>query len=144
MKPKISPIIKNISFNVSSHYLDNNYEFKVEIDDNLNTEYTVISPEKARNLKFNFSGDIFIVSFNNLTQKFSIEDLPENFLPKIINCGLKSCKGENIIIHSKNNQHYISFYYYGEPYKLFFAETGLPLKITGNNSSIIFKQTTLR
>lgn len=140
---KINPIVKEIKFTAQTLWDSTEYTLDTETDKNLKTTVTVTSPEKIRNLKFIFSGDVVFLYYLDLEHKISLNELSVDSPLRILFEGLKSASKENAVI-SENGTYYIKFSVDNTEYKLFFSETGLPQKIADNReSNIIFKNVTI-
>lgn len=142
---QVKPTVKQISFTAEAVWDKTEYQVSAVTDGDLETEFTVISPEKIGNLKLTFSGDTVKLYFLELEHETQITCLPEGSPVRVIYEALKSADSENLKVYSENNKYFIRYNIGDTDYRLVLAETGLPLEITDKNGEnrILFKDVTI-
>ncbi|MBR4123475.1 MAG: hypothetical protein IKT93_03570 [Clostridia bacterium] len=128
--PEVTPVTTGLKFNAQITNGEQNLNCSVKIDANGNMQM------KIDQIEYLFSGNTITINYADISHKTELSAFPKNtfadFLYVIFNSVSKS--GKDVITNDK--EYYISNSTDKYEYTCFFAQTGLPLKITEKNFGI--------
>ena len=134
----VKPQTKNLEFTVTTTYKNTEYILYASTDEEANLNLKVKTPESLENLKLVFHEDSTYLEFLDLIKELPLNSIEEESVFRIICEGFKVAQNTTKI-YTSDDKYFIIFRFDNKNYYLYFGQTGLPLKIEGNNVEIIFK-----
>lgn len=128
----VTPVTRGLSFNAHVFYYNKEYTFAVNIGKDGNTELSVVEPQLLSGAKIVVARDCAYAEFRDI--KYPVDLSRAGGAPYFLLECLKNADGTAAELH--NEQFIISGTRLGEDYKIIFAESGIPLKIAGENIEI--------
>lgn len=128
----ITPITKGLTFNAHVFYYNKEYTFAVDIGKDGNTQLTVVEPQMLSGAKIVLTEQEAYAEFKDI--KYPVDISCADGAPYFLLGCLKNAEGATALL--QDEQFTVSGTRLGEDYKITFAESGIPLKITGENIEI--------
>jgi len=131
----VIPITTGLSFTAEISYQDSVYTYDVTISKKSETELTALSDE-IKGLKYRFSGQTLTERFNNLEHRVDISALPDRIITDFIHSVFLTVTEKQSKVISENDDFFITDQNDKYSFKIYFGETGLPLKIEDTKKGI--------
>ncbi len=126
---------KNLAFTVESDFKNTAYLFSATTDSEGRLALTVNEPESIENFKLFFNDDSVRLNYLELENEIPLKSLEENSVFMILYEGFKDFSSPQF----RENEFFTEFNVGNEKYEFYFAESGLPLYIKGDDAVIYFK-----
>lgn len=134
-----TPTLRQIEFTVQTVWKDTNYLFSVVTDNELNATVTVQEPTAIEGLKMTFSPQTVKTEYRGIKNELPLSAFDESSLFAVVySILLQTDKSQNKIERQEENI-LIPCEITGTDYRIYFSETGLPLKIESPDTTILFK-----
>ncbi len=131
---EFAPITANLTFTAVTEINNVSYNLLCNTDQASNLTVTVSEPESNKDFEYAFSHSDITLKYLDLEKKITVEDLSADSPVRIIYEALKApIKNETA-----------DFKISGKSFTIFFAQSGLPLKIEGESLTVIFKGITIK
>lgn len=133
------PLVRQIEFTAQTNLDDIPYLFTVKTDSDLNATITVKAPQEIKGLQMIFSPETVKTRFLNIETEIPLSGFSENSpFSTVYQLLLYADEPKNEI--SYQNDHIFSeCEIAGKNYRLYYTETGLPLKAESPDKNILFK-----
>ena len=134
------PVISNISFVAEIEYQNKIFEYAITISKTNEYKIDILKNGKETGLTIIFNNDKMQFSFQDLKYETTLSDLPQGlFIDLIYNCFNSIPK--NTTTELDKDLFFIKNKTQKYDYKIYFSESGLPIKMEEKNNSItaIFK-----
>lgn len=128
----ITPVTKGVSFNAHILYYNKEYACAVNIDKDGNAELTITEPQLLSGAKIVVAPDGAYAEFKDI--KYPVDMSRADGAPYFLLGCLENTDGNAALL--ENEQFVISGTRLDENYEIIFAESGIPLKIMGENIEI--------
>ncbi|MBQ6848054.1 MAG: hypothetical protein IJO62_03970 [Clostridia bacterium] len=135
----VIPNTKNLAFTVESNFKNTDYIFYATTDGDGTLSLTVKEPENIENLKLMFLDGSIRLNYLEIEKEIPIENFEGISLFKILYEGFKAEKS----LEFDDDEYFSEFKVDNEKFRFYFAESGLPLCIKGENKKIFFKGVTV-
>lgn len=135
-----TPVISNISFTAVIEYQNKLLEYAVTISETDEYKLEVLKNGKPTGLTVIFKDEKIKFSHQDIEYESSVSELPDGLIIDIIYTAFNSLP-KNTPTKSKDDVFYIKNITENYNYTIYFAETGLPIKMEEINNTItaIFK-----
>ena len=127
-------ILNNLQFDAEISSNDEKHNFFVSVNENGDTEMVCTDDLNISGTAFKFSQNGLTVSYNKLEYKTDINSLPDGINLDMLYCIFKNTKTDRL--KSENDLFFINGNTEKYKYKIYFGQTGLPIKIEEENFNI--------
>lgn len=133
------PLVRQIKFTAQTVFEDTPYLFTVTTDSELNATFTVQAPESIKGLQIIFSPERVKLKFSDIETETPLSGFSENSpFSTVYQLLLCADRQKNETSH-ENDYIFSKCEISGKDYRLYFTETGLPLKAESPDTNILFK-----
>lgn len=143
-KTEIKPITKNLSFTAEIEHDNNIYTYDAIINNNYGIELKATT-NGLSGLSYHFSGNTLTERFNKLEHIIETSSLPDGIIIDFIYSVYSTISKNKTTVKFQDNQYFLSDKNDKYCFKMFFGQTGLPLKIEDkeNGITVIIKNASL-
>lgn len=128
--PEVAPVTTGLKFNAEITNSEQKLNCSVKIDANSNMQM------KIDQIEYLFTGNTVTLNYGDISHQIEISSLPENTLTDFLYSVFNSVSKSDKNVMSDGEEYYISSSTDKYEYTCFFAQTGIPLKITEKNFGI--------
>ncbi len=137
------PQINNLNFTVHGVIDNTEYMFNATTEDN-EIKLSVVAPKRLENFKLSYKNDSIKFNYLDLEKEIPLKDFEEDSVFKILLLGFENALNSEAMSIEDDN-YFIKFNVDKAEYKMFFSQSGLPLKIVDKDlkREILFKGITI-